>query len=128
MQIDETVHGCPDGYRGGLPARQLGHPVSASQIRTTSGQLPLVAAAGGAMKCILWHSISHAISLTDWIWYPDEGSYSSQCCSTLRSSRRFGQKGSYWSFHWIYSATACSAQIGGRSPQFSTPSVEEGTP
>jgi hypothetical protein len=53
MQIDETVHGCPDGYRGGLPARQLGHPVSASQIRTTSGQLPLVAAAGGAMERVL---------------------------------------------------------------------------
>jgi hypothetical protein len=49
MQIDETVHGCPNGYRRGLPGRQLGHPVSASQICTTPGQSTLVAAAGRAM-------------------------------------------------------------------------------
>src|SRR3954470_3876034 len=44
MQIDETVHGCPVGRRCGSPDRQLGDPGSPSQIRTTSGQPPLVAA------------------------------------------------------------------------------------
>src|SRR3954453_11330254 len=44
MQIDETVHGCPVGRRCGSPDRQVGDPGSPSQIRTTSGQPPLVAA------------------------------------------------------------------------------------
>src|SRR3954453_3743047 len=44
MQIDETVHGCPVGRRCGSPDRQGGDPGSPSQIRTTSGQPPLVAA------------------------------------------------------------------------------------
>src|SRR5688572_7912121 len=49
MQIDETVHGCPVGRRCGSPDRQVGDPGSPSQIRTTSGQPPLVAATGRAM-------------------------------------------------------------------------------
>ena len=53
--MEETVHGCLDDHRRGLPAHQLGHPVSASQIRTTSGQPPLVAAAGRAMCVRLSH-------------------------------------------------------------------------
>src|SRR3954469_12258558 len=44
MQIDETVHGCPVGRRCGSPDRQVGDPGSPSQIRTTSGSPPLVAA------------------------------------------------------------------------------------
>src|SRR3954464_442914 len=44
MQIDETVHGCPAGRRCGSPDRQGGDPGSPSQIRTTSGSPPLVAA------------------------------------------------------------------------------------
>jgi hypothetical protein len=39
-----------DSHRGGLPARQVGDPVSVSQIRTIAGQLPLVAAAGRVMN------------------------------------------------------------------------------
>src|SRR4051812_36007778 len=34
------------------------------------------------------------ISPVDWIWYPDEGFYSSQCAQYYGSSRRFDQKGS----------------------------------
>src|SRR4051812_19225442 len=33
-------------------------------------------------------------SPVDWIWYPDEGFYSSQCAQYYGSSRRFDQKGS----------------------------------
>src|ERR671910_402763 len=51
MQINETVHGCPVGRRCGSPERQVGDPGSPSQIRTTSGQSPLVAATGRAMSC-----------------------------------------------------------------------------
>src|SRR4051794_36418612 len=50
MQIDETVHGRPVGRRCGSPDRQVGDPGSPSQIRTTSGPPPLVAATGRAMK------------------------------------------------------------------------------
>src|SRR3954470_23751521 len=50
MQIDETVHGCPVGRRCGSPDRQVGDPGSPSQIRTTSGPPPLVAATGRAME------------------------------------------------------------------------------
>src|SRR3954469_6617962 len=49
MQINETVHGCPVGRRFGLPDCQVGDPGSPSQIRTTSGQPPSVAATGRAM-------------------------------------------------------------------------------
>src|SRR3954471_16054633 len=52
MQIDETVHGCPVGHRCGSPDRQVGDPGSPSQIRTTSGQPPLVAATGRAMVSV----------------------------------------------------------------------------
>src|SRR4051812_23065150 len=44
MQIDETVHGCSVGRRCGSPDRQVGDPGSPSQIPTTSGSPPLVAA------------------------------------------------------------------------------------
>src|SRR4051794_24487200 len=35
-----------------------------------------------------------SISPVDWIWYPNEGFYSSQCAQYYGSSRRFDQKGS----------------------------------
>src|SRR5687767_7752273 len=52
MQINETVHGCPVGRRCASPDRQVGDPGSPSQIRTTPGQPPLVAAAGRAMNAL----------------------------------------------------------------------------
>src|SRR4051794_1092682 len=43
------------------------------------------------------------ISPVDWIWYPDEGFYSSQCAQYYGSSRRFDQKGSKCIFPlWIW--------------------------
>src|SRR4051794_7682816 len=35
-----------------------------------------------------------SISPVDWIWYPNEGFYSSQCAQYYGSSRRSDQKGS----------------------------------
>jgi hypothetical protein len=57
MQIDETVHGCPVGRRCGSPDRQVGDPGSPSQIRTTSGPPPLVAATGRTMERTLLGSV-----------------------------------------------------------------------
>src|SRR4051794_28997654 len=47
-------------------------------------------------------------SPVDWIWYPDEGFYSSQCAQYYGSSRRFDQKGSQ-----MADASVPSLSIGG---------------
>src|SRR3954447_22486046 len=41
-----------------------------------------------------------SISPVDWIWYPNEGFYSSQCAQYYGSSRRFDQKGSNKFLNW----------------------------